>query len=177
MPKVLLVVLIVIGSIIALWLLTVFATLIILAIYNHQIKRNRMSINIILAQKYDVAGVLAKFLLSNQVELPEEIISEFNLMEKPDFNYFNTFERKSIGTRINEIINDLTTLARENNFEENSRYQTLKNSIEDVEKQYKHVILTYNNKVGDYNYWVRFIPFRLVSKIFNIKQKKIINEK
>ncbi len=177
MPKVLLVILIIIGSIIALWLLIIFATLIILAIYNHQIKRNRMSINIILAQKYDVAGVLAKFLLNNQVELPEEIINEFNLMGKSNFSYFNTFERKSIGTRINEIINELTTLSKDNKFEDNPRYQTLKNSIEDVEKQYKHVILVYNNKVGDYNYWIRFIPFRLVSKIFNIKTKKTINEK
>ena len=47
---------------------------------------------------------------------------------------------------------------------------------DDVEKQYRHMILTYNNNVWACNYWVGFIPFRPISKIFKIQKKKQINE-
>ncbi len=177
MPIWLKIILIVFSSLLFVWLLIILMTLIILKIYKSKLNHMRMALNIILAQKYDVAVVLAKFLLSNDILLPEDIMLEFNLDEKPNFNYFNTFERKSIGKRINDIVDTLVLISHENNLDDNLRYITLKSSIDDIEKQHKHTILNYNNKVSGYNYWVKFIPFRLISKIFKIKLKSEIVEK
>lgn len=177
MPIWLKIILIVFSSLLFVWLLIILMTLIILQIYKSKLNHMRMGLNIILAQKYDVAVVLAKFLLSNDIVLPEDIMLEFNLDEKPNFNYFNTFERKSIGKRINDIVDTLVLISHENNLDDNLRYITLKGSIDDIEKQQKHNILNYNNKVNGYNYWVKFIPFRLISKIFKIKLKNEIVEK
>ena len=58
------------GGIIALWLLLIVVVLILLFVLKNKIGRNKVSINIILAQKVDVANVLAKFLLENGIELP-----------------------------------------------------------------------------------------------------------
>ncbi|MDD7736402.1 MAG: hypothetical protein SOW55_02070 [Bacilli bacterium] len=164
------------GGIIALWLLLIVVVLILLFVLKNKIGRNKVSINIILAQKFDVANVLAKFLLENGIELPSEVKDEFNITDKPNFNSFTTFERKTVGKRINECTNTLKEIADNSFLKDNKRYITLSDSIDDVEKQYRHMILTYNNNVWAYNYWVGFIPFRPISKIFKIQKKKQINE-
>ena len=168
MPEELLIVLICVGSIIGLWILSLIAVSIVLLYCHNKIKRNKMGINIILAQKYDVSGLLAKELVSLDVELPEEIVDEFNLKNKPNFDSFSTFERKSVGKRIEEIVSTLLEIVERLNFD-NKRILTIKKSIEDIEKRHRHVIISQNNLIMAYNYWVKFKPYRLVSKLFKIK--------
>lgn len=164
------------GGILTLWLLLIITVLILLFVLKNKIARNRISINIILAQKFDVANVLAKFLLENGINLPSEVKDEFNIGDKPNFNSFTTFERKTVGKRIDEFISLLKEIAESSFLKDNMRYITLSDSIADAEKQYRHMILTHNNNVWAYNYWVGFIPFRPISKIFKIQKKKQINE-
>ena len=150
MPEELLIVLICLGSIIGLWILSLIAVSIVLLYCNNKIKRNKMGINIILAQKYDVSGLLAKELVSLDVELPEEIIDEFNLKNKPNFDSFSTFERKSVGKFIEEIVSTLLETVERLNFD-NKRIITIKKSIEDIEKRHRHVIISQNNLIMTYN--------------------------
>lgn len=171
MPEWLIIVLICVGAIVAIWLLIILLISIALIVCNNHINRNRMGINIILAQKHDVSNVLAKHLLEQGVVLPDEIRKEFNLSDKPNFESFTTFERKSIGFRIDEVIESLIKIANENHIED-QRFITLQNSIEDINKQHRRAIATYNNRVWFYNYWIKFIPYRLISKLFKIKPRK-----
>ena len=168
MPKELLIVLICLGSLLALWLLSLIAVSCVLLFCHKKIKRNKMGINIILAQKYDVSGVLAKELASLDVELPEQIVEEFNLKNKPNFDSFSTFERKSVGKQIAEIVSTLLEIVERLNFD-NKRISTINKSIEDIEKRHRHVNISQNNLIMAYNYWVKFKPYRPISKLFKIK--------
>lgn len=177
MPMTLRIILWCMVGILSLWLMIIAFVSIILLIINKQIKRNYDGINIILAQKYDISVVYAKFLIDSNVDIPNSIKEELNIAPKPNFSLFNTFERKKIGIRLNEIIDELNKISGSIEIEDQKRLNTLKNSMSDVEKQYRHKILNYNTSVWNYNYWVGFLPFQPISKLLKIKKKKemIIN--
>ena len=149
------------------WLLIVVITSIVLGVLSSRIKRKKIGLNIVLAQKYDISLVLAKELMGLNIQLPEEVKKELNL-NKTDFDKFNTEERNSVGKKISETITLLLEVASSIQ-EENSKVNKFVNSLQDVEKQHRHLIISFNNVVSAYNYWVRFIPFRPISKLFRIK--------
>ena len=168
MSKELIISLYVLGGLLALWLLIVIILLISIIVLKRNIRREKSAINIILAQKYDIAIVLAKFYIENQVILPQEVQEELNL-NKAGNSSFSTFERKTISKRIEGIIEALIHIDDES-IVNNSRCISLKNSISDVETQYRRKINAYNNHVAGYNYWINFIFFKPITKIFKIKK-------
>ena len=149
------------------WFVIVVITSIILGVLSTRIKRKKIGLNIVLAQKYDISMVLAKELLELNVNLPVEVKEELNL-NKSDFDKFNTQERNQVGKKISETITLLLEAASSIQ-EDNSKVNKFVNSLQDVEKQHRHLIISFNNVVSAYNYWVRFIPFRPISKLFRIK--------
>ena len=149
------------------WFVIVVITSIILGVLSTRIKRKKIGLNIVLAQKYDISMVLAKELLELNVNLPVEVKEELNL-NKSDFDKFNTQERNEVGKKISETITLLLEAASSIQ-EDNSKVNKFVNSLQDVEKQHRHLIISFNNVVSAYNYWVRFIPFRPISKLFRIK--------
>ena len=149
------------------WFVIVVITSIILGVLSTRIKRKKIGLNIVLAQKYDISMVLAKELLELNVNLPVEVKEELNL-NKSDFDKFNTQERNQVGKKISETITLLLEAASSLQ-EDNSKVNKFVNSLQDVEKQHRHLIISFNNVVSAYNYWVRFIPFRPISKLFRIK--------
>ena len=149
------------------WLLIVVITSIILGLLSTRIKRKKIGLNIVLAQKHDISMVLAKELLELNVNLPVEVKEELNL-NKSDFDKFNTQERNQVGKKISETITLLLEAASSLQ-EDNSKVNKFVNSLQDIEKQHRHLIISFNNVVSAYNYWVRFIPFRPISKLFRIK--------
>lgn len=149
------------------WFVIVVITSIILGVLSTRIKRKKIGLNIVLAQKYDISMVLAKELLELNVNLPMEVKEELNL-NKSDFDKFNTQERNQVGKKISETITLLLEAASSLQ-EDNSKVNKFVNSLQDVEKQHRHLIISFNNVVSAYNYWVRFIPFRPISKLFRIK--------
>ena len=162
------------GGILLIWLIIIVFVTIILLVLNKRIKRGRDGINITLAQKYDVSVVLAKLLLDSNVELSDEIKEVLNLNNKPNFKLCNTLERKRYGLQLNQIIDELIQISSNVEVEDHKRLLTLKNAMIDLDKRYKHRILIYNNKVWTYNYWLHFLPFSLISKLFKLKEKKEI---
>ena len=80
MSKELIISLYVLGGLLALWLLIVIILLISIIVLKRNIRREKSAINIILAQKYDIAIVLAKFYIENQVILPQEVQEELNFL-------------------------------------------------------------------------------------------------
>lgn len=153
--------------IVIIWILIVVITSIILGVLSTRIKRKKIGLNIVLAQKHDISMVLAKELLELNVNLPVEVKEELNL-NKSDFDKFNTQERNQVGKKISETITLLLEAASSLQ-EDNSKVNKFVNSLQDIEKQHRHLIISFNNVVSAYNYWVRFIPFRPISKLFRIK--------
>ena len=149
------------------WFVIVVITSIVLGVLSTRIKRKKIGLNIVLAQKYDISMVLAKELLELNVNLPEEVKEELNL-NKSGFDKFNTQERNQVGKKISETITLLLEAASSIQ-EDNSKVNKFVNSLQDIEKQHRHLIISFNNVVSAYNYWVRFIPFRPISTLFRIK--------
>lgn len=169
MPVEITILLCVLGGLLALWLLIVIILSIVLGVLKRNARREKSAINIILAQKYDIAIVLAKFYVENQIALPQEIQEELNLNNKVGNPSFSTFERKTISKRIDGIVETLIRIEDES-IVDNSRCISLKNSISDVETQYRRKINAYNNHVGAYNYWINFIFYKPITKLFKIKK-------
>lgn len=175
MPTWLLVSFIVLCVLLGLWILLIVAVSVALILLSRQIERSKSGINIILAQKYDVTIVLAKYLLDLNVKISDEIKKEFNLEKKPSFDRFATLERLSIGQRIDDIVLEIFAKISEEELNSDPRVETLSNSIEDIDRQYKHIILSHNNRIWAYNYWIRFKPYAPVAKIFKLKAKSAID--
>lgn len=151
---------------VAFWILIGIVLSIVLVVLSNKIKRKKVGLNIILAQKYDISKALAIELMESGVELDEKVKKAFRL-NKSSIDKFSTSERNLIGKRITSIISMLLDLA--SNETENARVIKLVNSLQDVEKEYRHLIISTNSIVAAYNYWVKFIPYRPISKLFRLK--------
>ena len=176
MPVWLIVILSCLGVVLGIWLISVIIGVIFLFVNKRQIHRIEVAINIILAQKYDVSIVLAKFLYENKIDLSSKLKTNLKLGDKLNFASFSTLERKSIALDIEELTSELIEIAKKAELEDKKRLVTLMNSIDDVEKQYRHEIISYNNKVWAYNYWINFLPFKPISKLLRLKEKNQMKE-
>ncbi len=175
MPTWLLVSFVILCILIGMWILLIAAVSVALILLNRQIERSKSGINIVLAQKYDVTIVLAKYLLDMNVDISDEVKKEFNLEKKPSFDRFATLERLSIGQRIDEIVIEIFGKINEEELKSDPRIETLSNSIEDIDRQYKHIILSHNSRIWAYNYWIRFKPYAPIAKLFKLKAKSGID--
>ena len=160
MPIWLIAILSCLGVLLGLWIINVIIGVIFLFVNKKQIHHIETSLSIILAQKYDVSFVLAKFLVDSGIELSEKLQYELRLNKKLNFTSFETGERKKIANHINDIVTELLQVASKADVEDKKRLHTLINSLSDAEKQSRHEVISYNNKVWAYNYWINFLPFK-----------------
>lgn len=139
-----------------------------------RIENRLRSINVLVAQKFDMILALASYLEENNVEIPEEIKSSLDLNTEYNLKYVTTTERYSIKTLLTKSSQTLTFLAEKSSISQSEKFHEFKVYMSDIDNQYRKSIVLYNSDVSGYNYWINFFLFRLFSKMFGLKTKDII---
>lgn len=163
---------IILGIFLFIWLLNIIAAIIMLCILNKKITRRYHAINIMLQQLYDSLSNIANLIVDNGGEISSRADDFLNKIDKVDLRDITIERRNRFLSNASSIKEELIELCQKNNLLENPMYITLINSIHEIEEQYRKSIAFYNSDIEAYNYWVRFIPIRLFSKLFRIKLKE-----
>lgn len=165
---------IVVSSIIGIWLIIVFSTLIVLYSLRKKLNRREHAINVILAQKYDLLVSLGILMHEYGATLPEKIQQALDISDHNGLKSINTHERLSIKTLLMKTVNTMFYIAEEHGMESLPKYITIKHLISDIDEQHRKEIALYNGDITAYNYWVKAFLFRPIAFIFRIKQKEIM---
>lgn len=161
----LIIILVIIGIIIL-----VDITIIINICYlNKKINNRNNIIYSLMTQQYDLIVILADYLLKNNVNLPNDLIISLNLHEQE--KELSTMERFNIKNTINRISSGLLLVAETTSIKDEKDYLSLKHSLNSFNKDYRKEVVLFNQAVYAYNYWIKFIFFRPIAKLFKMNKK------
>ena len=138
---------IVLSSIVGLWLLIVFSISIIILVCRRRIKRKKLSINVICAQKYDLLVSLCELMKENGIELPGTISETIVMSGNNNLKIINTEERMSLKSLLTKTFTMLFEISESKGLDKSNRYITIKNSVEDADEHYRKEVMLFNNEV------------------------------
>lgn len=165
---------IIVGCIIGIYLLIIIVIAFVVRSLLKDIKRKEQSINIVMAQKYDLLIALGNLMVEKGIELPKNISETLNLKNHEKLKVYNTMERLSIKTLLTKTVDTMFYIAETNKIGEDIKYLVLKKSIQDIDVHHRKSIASYNSQVVAYNYWIKTWLFRPVSLILRLKEKEIM---
>lgn len=162
------------GFIIGIYLLIIIVIAFVVRSLLKDIKRKEQSINIVMAQKYDLLIALGNLMVEKGIELSKNISETLNLKNHEKLKVYNTMERLSIKTLLTKTVDTMFYIAETNKIGEDIKYLSLKKSIQDIDVHHRKSIASYNSQVVAYNYWIKTWLFRPVSLILRLKEKEIM---
>lgn len=162
------------GFIIGIYLLIIIVIAFVVRSLLKDIKRKEQSINIVMAQKYDLLIALGNLMVEKGIELSKNISETLNLKNHEKLKVYNTMERLSIKTLLTKTVDTMFYIAETNKIGEDIKYLVLKKSIQDIDVHHRKSIASYNSQVVAYNYWIKTWLFRPVSLILRLKEKEIM---
>lgn len=165
---------IIVGCIIGIYLLIIIVIAFVVRSLLKDIKRKEQSINIVMAQKYDLLIALGNLMVEKGIELSKNISETLNLKNHEKLKVYNTMERLSIKTLLTKTVDTMFYIAETNKIGEDIKYLVLKKSIQDIDVHHRKSIASYNSQVVAYNYWIKTWLFRPVSLILRLKEKEIM---
>lgn len=168
------IVLLIICIIIGIILLFDFSVLFWLLRLKKEIKNKLHCINILMAQKYDLIIVLAKYLEDQGIVLPKNIQLSLDLNSEYNFKSITTTERLSIKTILTRTVEQMYFIADTKGLVNDERYLTLKKSIGEIDTQSRKSVALYNSDVCGFNYWICFPLLRPISMLFNFKKGELL---
>ena len=165
---------IIVGCIIGIYLLIIIVIAFVVRSLLKDIKRKEQSINIVMAQKYDLLIALGNLMVEKGIELSKNISETLNLKNHEKLKVYNTMKRLSIKTLLTKTVDTMFYIAETNKIGEDIKYLILKKSIQDIDVHHRKSIASYNSQVVAYNYWIKTWLFRPVSLILRLKEKEIM---
>ena len=177
MPQPLVIVLIVIGSLLALWVLLLIVNLIFVSSFNAIFKKHRKALTVILYTKYENMNRLFSVLNQNGIKYDNRLnallgdidVNTFNEPENPEFEK----SKNSLAYLKDEI---MFVCNQNKELQEDLEFVQVKKNIEEADLMYRNNVTMYNADVLGYNYWINFLPCRFVFKMFKVKRKEIISQ-
>ncbi len=170
------IVLIVIGSLLAVYLIIVLIDLMFVLSFHSLLRKHRVALNVLLQTKYDNIKVLNDLLKkydSNYDPKYEEILNSI------DINHLNNLQSKEsakVRLQLVYLRDELMYLANKNEtFNKNEEFKKAKQHIADLDQIYYAQVATANADIIGYNYWIRFIPTRYIFNLLKIKKKDLIS--
>ena len=170
MPTELKITLLVILALVVIYALIVFCIGIYLLGLHTTIKKKATLINSILAQQYDIVRLLADMITSTGVELKEELRLSLGLHHEKRVKNLSTEDIMNIKQVLLTTTSTLIQMGDETELKDKKKYEVIKESLLEFSKNYRKEIVLYNQKIGNHNYWIKFLLFRPISKIFRLKR-------
>ncbi len=167
--------LIVIASICGLEIILSLVGLLFVLAFKSILKKHTKALRVILYTEYDVIDKLIKLLKEDKASVDENILATFNRIKLEDFDKIDSVQCLESRKTLFYLRSELLSIGNSNELiKKDNRFIECKNSILELDKVYRNSIAMYNADVLGYNYWIMFLPYRFIYKIFKIKKKEII---
>ena len=170
------IILIVLGVLLAIYLIIVLTDLMFVLSFHSLLRKHRVALNVLLQTKYDNIKVLSDLLKkydSNYDPKYQEILDSIDIKHLSDLH---TKESAKVRLQLVYLRDELMYIAdKDENFGKNEEFKRAKQHIADLDQIYYAQVATYNADIIGYNYWIRFIPTRYIFNILKIKKKDLIS--
>ena len=176
MPQPLVITLIVIGGLLALWILLLIVNLIFVSSFNAIFKKHRKALTVIIYTKFENMNKLFSVLNHNGIKYDNRLNALLSDIDTKTFDDPATPQFEKSKNSLAYLKDEIMFVANQNEeLKENIEYQQVKKNIEESDLMYRNNVTMYNADVLGYNYWINFLPCRFVFKMFKVKRKEIIS--
>lgn len=169
------IVLIVLGSIVAAYLLIVIIDISFLLSFRTMLSKHITAFEIVLRTKYDNLKKLLRIMVQYDAKAVEKYIVEIDKIDMDHLAKPHTAEGEKVRNALSYIKEEAMSLLNNNEvFAKHEEIILSKQHILELDKSYYFQIMNYNADIIGYNYWLNFLPTRYIYKILKIKPKDII---
>lgn len=176
MPEALKITLIVVGSIIAVWLLLLIVDLIFVGSYLAIFKKHKKAMVVILFTKLENMKKIFLVMKQSGVDIDAKLVASLNEVKEEDFQEPASEACEKSKNALSYLKDEIMFIANQNlDLNENSEFVTAKNNILESDTLFRTNVMMYNADVLGYNYWIRFFPCRFIFKMFRVKKLETIS--
>lgn len=176
MPEALKIVLIVIGSMIAVWLLLFILDLIFVGSYLTIFRKHKKAMVVVLYTKLENLKKIFSVMRQSGIDIDSKFIEMLNGISEKDFEEPGSKEYISANNTLSYLKDEVLFIANEKeDLNNSSEFALAKKNVLEADSLYRSNVIMYNADVLGYNYWIRFLPCRFIFKMFKAKKKEIIS--
>ena len=176
MPEALKITLIVVGSIIAVWLLLLIVDLIFVGSYLAIFKKHKKAMVVILFTKLENMKKIFSIMKQSGVDIDAKLVASLNEVKEEDFQEPASEACEKSKKSLSYLKDEIMFIANQNlDLNENSEFVTAKNNILESDTLFRTNVMMYNADVLGYNYWIRFFPCSFIFKMFRVKKLETIS--
>lgn len=167
---------IVVGSILGLWVLTLIVNLIFVSSFSSIFKKHKKAIPVILYTKCDSLKEMISIFSQSGIDVDNRYIALINDISFEDFVEPGSEQFEKSKNTLSYLREELFSIASAHpDLEADEEFAQLKRSVIDSDTLYRTTVMMYNADVLGYNYWIRFLPCRFVFMMFKVKKKTTIS--
>lgn len=168
--------LIAVGSFFGLWLFISLIGLIFFGVFSHILKKHNRALTVVLKTKYDNIEKLFLVLKDSDIEVDDSYLTRLYSIQVSDFEKQDSVTCAKARETLSMLRDEAMFLSeRKENVSKNEIVKLAKKNILDIDIIYRNHIAMYNADVLGYNYWIKFLPNRLLFKVFRVKEKNLIS--
>ena len=176
LPDWLIIILIVIASIIAIWVLLLIVNLIFVGFFNSVFKKHKKAMTVILYSKLENMEKLFAILKQSGIKIDARLTKLLSEINVEDFQEPNMDQFEKSKNTLSYLKDEIMFIANQNpDLNSNPDFIQAKNNVLESDAIYRSNVVMYNADVLGYNYWIRFLPCRFIFKMFKVKKKQIIS--
>ena len=176
LPQWLIIVLIVVGSLVAIWILLLIVNLIFFGFFNSVFKKHKKAMTVILYSKLENMEKLFAILKQSGIKIDGRLTKMLSEINVEDFQEPNMDKFEKSKNTLSYLKDEIMFIANQNpDLNTNPDFVQAKNNVLESDAIYRSNVVMYNADVLGYNYWIRFLPCRFVFKMFRVKKKQIIS--
>ena len=176
MPEALRITLIVLGSILAAWLLLLILDLIFVGSYLTIFKKHRKAMVVILYTKLENMKKLFALVKQSGINIDNRLVAILNDIDERDFEDPSSQACNKSNASLSYLKDEIMFVVNQHpDLTNNPEFVQVKSNIIESDSIYRNNVTMYNADVLGYNYWIRFFPCKFIFKLFRVKKKEIIS--
>ncbi len=165
-----------IGSIFGFLMFLFLINIVFIGIFLRKIDSRKKALIIILTQRYEGLALLIDILQKNKIEIPENLLSNFNNINVSFFQDLESDECIKCRNDMSLLRQELFSLVKyDYNFLKNGEFKNISIVFNSIDDQTRTVVSSYNAAVIGFNYWIRFKPFKYFYIFNNVEAKQLLS--
>ena len=162
--------------IVGLYTLFVIISVVFVASFSSILSHHDHDLFVVLTNKKDNLDNLAGLLNKHNLKVDKKRLEELNNFAIEKIEHQDGPVAKEARELLTSLSDYLLTLGRENEKVANdNEFLLIESNLNELEGVYSRHVTLYNADVLGYNFWISFIPTRIIYKIFKRKPKDIIS--
>ncbi len=165
----------IVGALITLYILLFVVVISFSLLFKRKIAKRVVAINLLLTQRHDVLLLIDKLFLSNGVPVQSYVTGYIRDSINYSTKELSKDERDNLINNLNKATQAFMYLADQHEeIKNNVEFAEYCKTINELDTNYRQNIAIYNSDITGYNYWVCFVGYKWLLKMFGLKKKEII---